>query len=72
MTLALKVTCSRCKKEIEGIESHEFTGGFYRVDEGYWKKYANFDENILCDDCMQVDVRYVKDYGYIAKPRKNK
>ena len=68
----IKVTCSRCEKEIDGIESSDFTGGFYRVSTGYWKKYAKNDEEILCDNCMQVDVRYVKDYGYIAKPRKMK
>ena len=67
----IKVTCSRCEKEIDGIESSDFTGGFYRLN-GDWKKYSNPDETILCDNCMQVDVRYVKDYGYIAKPRKMK
>lgn len=68
----IKVTCSRCNSEIDGIESNDFTSGFYRVNEGLWKKYSNKDEDILCDNCMQVDVRYVKDYGYIAKPRKTK
>lgn len=56
------VTCDRCKNKIKGIESIDCTGGFYKASK-YWSKFMNDGENILCDNCMFQDERYIKIYG---------
>lgn len=58
----ITVTCSRCGTVVEGLESEHGTSGFYRVSAGVWDKYANPNETILCDACMQSDPRYLEDY----------
>lgn len=61
--LRVKVQCSRCKKAVEELESDQGTGGFYRVDTGYWQQFAQEGESILCVHCMQISPEYRKFYG---------
>jgi hypothetical protein len=65
--IEVHVTCSRCKKNIEGTRSDLATGGYYDVrptdSPAGWDKYANPGETILCDPCMWTDPRYIKVYG---------
>jgi hypothetical protein len=56
------IKCDRCKQDIEGLQTEDFTGGFYRT-EGYWSKFANEGEKIVCDNCMFNDARYILVYG---------
>lgn len=58
--------CDRCKAHGDFYEDHllDITCGFYKVDKGYWKQFANEDEKIVCDECMFKDPRYIKVYGH--------
>ncbi len=58
------IHCDRCHKKVEGEWGEHFTSGFYDVSSGYWAKYADPWETVLCDCCMWADARYIKDYGY--------
>lgn len=65
---SVTVTCDRCHKEVKGMiytEEAQFKGtaGFYKVDNGYWNRFANPGENIVCDECMFKDSRYQEIYG---------
>ena len=61
------VNCDRCKKPIqdasivEAVPGVAFTCGYYNL-EGYWKKYANEGETVICDTCMHLDPKYQEDY----------
>ena len=59
-------TCDRCKKEVEGELSEEFTAGFYLIQEdGHgWGTFTNPGECVICDSCMLADARYIKAYGH--------
>jgi hypothetical protein len=65
LTGIITVQCSRCHRMIKGLQDDNCTGGFYDTSHGYWQKYCDPDETIICDDCMHWDRRYVKDYGDI-------
>ena len=54
------VICERCEKTVEALESNLGTAGFYR--RSGWAQYMNADEDIVCDDCMWEDPRYLADY----------
>lgn len=59
----IQAFCDRCGELIQGLEIEgRATAGFYRVDNGIWRRYANEGEAILCDKCMQNDPRYREDY----------
>lgn len=63
-THLVTLTCDRCRGRIDGQKSPYFTAGYYEVGLGsYWNKYAHKGENILCDECMFHDPRYIRDYG---------
>ena len=57
---SVTVICDRCEKTVHGIENDLGTAGFYR--RSGWGKYMNADEDILCDECMQSDERYLEVY----------
>lgn len=61
--MQVTVQCSRCKKAVDGLENAQYTGGFYRVETGYWQRFAQAGETILCDNCMQISPEYKKIYG---------
>lgn len=61
---SVKIICSRCGKTVDGLQSKYGTGGFYRVSEGHWAKYANLGEIEVCDSCMWADPRYKADYQW--------
>ena len=66
--MKVTITCDRCKKEVNGLESENFTAGFYNVSRGScWNEYGNSGENRICDKCMWTDPRYLKDYPYVNK-----
>lgn len=60
------VICERCEKIVEGLESDIGTAGFYRASG--WAKYMDDDEQIVCDECMQSDPRYLADYPPALSP----
>lgn len=59
------VVCDRCHRSVEGTRSADFTGGFYDTT-GYWSKYSDSGERVICDACMWADERYQNDYGVRA------
>jgi hypothetical protein len=60
-----KITCCRCKQEINGFKDHMTgtTAGYYEVHAGYWNEFANPGEKNICDECMFQDERYIAVYG---------
>jgi hypothetical protein len=59
------VVCSRCQKQIEkSNDDSEFTAGYYNTSEGFWARFAEKYEKIVCDSCMWKDERYIKIYGH--------
>lgn len=62
-----KVKCDRCGKQVFGLKADNFTAGFYLVELGSaWCEYRREGENIICDECMWKDSKYVRDYpGYV-------
>lgn len=55
-----RVQCSRCRRMVDGARSEVATAGFY--DAAGWAKYADPGEEIICDECMFADSRYLADY----------
>jgi hypothetical protein len=60
----VRVKCDRCKRIIDGIEDDYCTGGFYRITPGtYWARFADQGEEVICQDCMLQDERFIAVYG---------
>ena len=60
------VICGRCYDAVEGTQTKEYTGGFFKTQEGTpWHKYAKNGELIICDDCMQADAGFQRDYEIV-------
>lgn len=67
----ITVICDRCGKTIEGIYipadngkgTTGGTGGYYDTSSQLWGQYANPNENIICDECMWKEPRYIAVYG---------
>jgi hypothetical protein len=62
------MVCSRCLAKIDGEKitlphGAEVTLGYYEVAAGYWHKFAEPGEVLLCDACMWADPRYQTIYG---------
>lgn len=65
------VVCDRCGKTVHGIHIEPSerdpiggTSGYYNTAPlSPWANFANPGENILCDDCMFADPRYIAVYG---------
>lgn len=55
--------CDRCHRKFDGDEGKFFTSGFYYVNCGYWSKFAEPYETVVCDECMWADPRYIAVYG---------
>ncbi len=65
----ITVICDRCDKNVEGIiekcpdTDGAITSGYYVVAEGSaWHEYARWGEEIVCDECMHADPKYIKIY----------
>jgi NTP pyrophosphatase (non-canonical NTP hydrolase) len=60
-----KIKCDRCGKEVEGIDAPGIaTGGFYQLTGTCWQELRlNGDENVICDECMFADPKYIAIYG---------
>ncbi len=62
------ITCDRCGRVVHGLEDKTslgtFTAGFYDVTAGYWSAFARWEEEKVCDDCMQSCPKYKKLYNY--------
>ena len=62
--MEVTVVCDRCKQEVKGLWTESATAGFYSTkSESYWSKYANPEEEVVCDECMWTDDRYIAAYG---------
>jgi hypothetical protein len=66
----VKIACDRCGFIVQGIIYETplgvFTGGFYNVAEGYWSRFARWEEEKICDKCMHSCKKYQKNYGTSA------
>lgn len=53
--------CDRCKEPIPDFEPpvDGMTAGYYDVTGGYWARFANDGESVLCDRCMWSDPAYL-------------
>lgn len=58
------LVCDRCKRLVTGTKTEHATGGFYWVQEGYWTRFANPGECVVCDECMWRDERYLTEYPH--------
>jgi hypothetical protein len=56
------ITCDRCGKVVNGIVDElpegTVTGGFYDVTDEYWSRFAVWEEENVCDECMHSDPGY--------------
>jgi hypothetical protein len=59
----VKITCDRCHKEVDGMETDYCTGGFYKVENSYWSKFAYTGETKVCDRCMWEHPMFIQIYG---------
>lgn len=68
MWIRLHIVCDRCKQVVPDAarECGGTTCGYYDVERGQWKKYADPGEKYLCDACMHQDSRYQAVYGYVT------
>ena len=64
------MTCSRCKKLIDGCIDRDqdgkiiLTGGFYDCEPpSMWAAYRKPGEVILCDSCLWQDPAFIQKYG---------
>ena len=66
--IEVNITCDRCGKVVHGLESEsslgKFTVGFYYVTEGYWSIFKRWEEEKVCDACMQSCPKYKKLYNF--------
>jgi len=68
MKANITITCDRCGKIVEGtLEGTQamdniITEGYYIVNEGNWKEFGRWEEEVVCDDCMHSDPKYKKIY----------
>jgi hypothetical protein len=65
LLMTMTITCDRCDQQISGYETEAVTSGFYRTGSPPWSKYADEDEEIICDSCMWSDERYLADYPHM-------
>jgi hypothetical protein len=73
--MEISIKCDRCGKSVMGLmeitpTGQKYTGGFYDVESGYWRRFARREEKNICDECMFNDSRYQETYG--IKSYKNK
>lgn len=64
------VTCDRCKRRVDGYYQRGrdgvsgATGGYYETSQAEpWGRFANPGEEVVCDECMLADPRYIAAYG---------
>jgi transposase-like protein len=57
----VKLTCDRCKHQVEGLRGTGFTAGIY--DMTTWDEYRRGDERYVCVSCMFADPKFVERYG---------
>ncbi|MEK6860575.1 MAG: hypothetical protein AABY07_01265 [Nanoarchaeota archaeon] len=63
----MEYICDRCKEKIEGgWETYNFTAGFYRIGANQWEEFGNPGEEIICDNCMHKDHRYIEKNGLLS------
>lgn len=61
--------CSRCQTALPSYEQDApCTAGYYVVTDGYWSRFANPGELLLCDTCMWSDPLYRAERGAAALP----
>lgn len=59
-----QIQCDRCHEWVDGEVHENFSCGVYVTSgEGYWSRFANPGEDIVCDNCMWADPRYIALYG---------
>ena len=57
--------CDRCGKEVKGLEVPGVaTAGLYRLIGTCWEEFKRHrGENLICDECMFTDPKYIAIYG---------
>lgn len=56
------IKCNRCNRESDGYETDVGTAGFYKLT-GYWTQFKRSEkEEVICDECMWVDPKYIEMY----------
>jgi hypothetical protein len=58
------MSCDRCRETFEGFDfPGGMTGGYYLM-EGDWASFKDHvDEEVVCDNCMFKDHKYIEIYG---------
>lgn len=59
------ITCDRCGCTIKDAaidKQNNITSGYYDVSDGYWGRFARWDEYTICDKCMHSDPKYKEVY----------
>lgn len=71
MIARLYIVCDRCKQEVrDAVKACDgTTGGYYEVERGRWRKFANPGEKYVCDVCMFRHERYIKVYEKVSPER---
>lgn len=72
----ITITCDRCGKVVHGMLYQDpnckkafATAGYYILTEhSAWKKYARWEEEQICDECMHSDPMYMHDYPNATVP----
>ena len=65
---AVTINCDRCGKVVSGkigicpTSGDVITKGYYIVSDGNWSEFARWEEEIICDDCMHIDPKYLEIY----------
>lgn len=55
------IHCDRCNIDKEGEVGLHFSAGCY-LRSG-WARFMRNEEEIVCDDCMWKDPRYIAEFG---------
>lgn len=61
------ISCDRCGRTVHGIACNDGTSGFYKRGPA-WKRFMVAGEHIVCDDCMQHDLDYQREYPPAVPP----
>lgn len=62
---SVSVVCDRCHKTVHGLEYDMGTSGFYRMNGHLGVYRESNDESVICDEYMQKNKKYRKDYGLV-------
>lgn len=64
----ITIICDRCGLMVDGTITNcpttggTLTTGYYVVSDGNWKEFARWDEELVCQKCMEEDPKYIEIY----------